>query len=82
MPLNVVFLRPQNWSRLKPYYESTITAIKGWKNKIILYGRNDSRATVVLPEAPRFALGKRGPSKVAGQSVEASECDRGLAAQD
>ena len=28
MPLNVVFLRPQNWSRLKPYYQSTTTAVK------------------------------------------------------
>ena len=28
MPLNTVFLRPQNWSRLKPYYSSTITAVK------------------------------------------------------
>ena len=31
MPLNVVFLRPQNWSRLKPYYSSTITAVKGFR---------------------------------------------------
>ena len=29
MPLDIVFRRPQNWSRLKPYYESTITAVKG-----------------------------------------------------
>ena len=29
MPLNIVFLKPQNWSRLKPYYYSTITAVKG-----------------------------------------------------
>ena len=28
MPLNIVFLRPQNWSRLKPYYYSTTTAVK------------------------------------------------------
>ena len=28
MPLNIVLLRPQNWSRLKPYYKSTITAVK------------------------------------------------------
>ena len=28
MPLSVVFLRPQNRSRLKPYYQSTITAFK------------------------------------------------------
>ena len=28
MPLRIVFLRPQNWSQLKPYYESTITAVK------------------------------------------------------
>ena len=28
MPLNIVFLRPQNWSRLKPYCYSTITAVK------------------------------------------------------
>ena len=28
MPLNIVLLRPQNWSRLKPYYESTITSVK------------------------------------------------------
>ena len=28
MPLKIVFLRPQNWSRLKPYYSSTITAVK------------------------------------------------------
>ena len=27
MPLNVVFLRPQIWSRLKPYYWSTIKEI-------------------------------------------------------
>ena len=27
MPLNIVFLRPQIWSRLKPYYESTITSV-------------------------------------------------------
>ena len=29
MPLKIVFLRPQNWSQLKPYYYSTITAVKG-----------------------------------------------------
>ena len=30
MPLNIVFLRPQklDWSRLKPYEQSTITAVK------------------------------------------------------
>ena len=28
MPLKIVFSRPQNWSRLKPYYSSTITAVK------------------------------------------------------
>ena len=28
MPLKIVFWRPQNWSRLKPYYYSTSTAIK------------------------------------------------------
>ena len=30
MPLKVVFLRPQNGSRLKPDYSSTITAVKGY----------------------------------------------------
>ena len=29
MPLKIAFLRPPNWSRLKPYYQSTITAVKG-----------------------------------------------------
>ena len=28
MHLNIVFLRPKNWSRLKPYYSSTIATIK------------------------------------------------------
>ena len=28
MPLNIVFWRPQNRSRLKPYYQNTITAVK------------------------------------------------------
>ena len=28
MPLKIVFSRPQNWSRLKPYYQSTTTAVK------------------------------------------------------
>ena len=28
MPLKIVFLRPQNWSRLKPYYSSTMTTVK------------------------------------------------------
>ena len=28
MPLKIVLLRPQNWSRLKPYYSSIITAVK------------------------------------------------------
>ena len=32
MPLNEVVLRPQIWSRLKPYYESTITAAKDMLN--------------------------------------------------
>ena len=29
MPWDTVFLRPKYWSRLKPYYWSTITAVKG-----------------------------------------------------
>ena len=34
MPLNIVFLRPQNWSQLKPYYYSTIAAVKGkWRKR-------------------------------------------------
>ena len=28
MPLKIVFSRPQNWSPLKPYFSSTITAVK------------------------------------------------------
>ena len=28
MPLSIVFLRPQNWSRLKPNYQSTTTAVE------------------------------------------------------
>ena len=28
MPLKIVLWRPQNLSRLKPYYKSTITAVK------------------------------------------------------
>ena len=31
MPLNIVFLRAQNWSRLKPYYQNTITAVKEFR---------------------------------------------------
>ena len=33
MPLNIVFLRPQTWSWLKPYYWSTITAVKANQRK-------------------------------------------------
>ena len=32
MPSKTVILRPQNWSRLKPYHWSTITAVKGLLN--------------------------------------------------
>ena len=28
MPLKLVFSKPQNWSRLKPFYSSTIIAVK------------------------------------------------------
>ena len=28
MPLNIVFGGPQHWSRLNPYYSSTITLVK------------------------------------------------------
>ena len=34
MPLNIVFSRPQNWSRLKPYYSSTITTSKDMKIQV------------------------------------------------
>ena len=27
MPLNKLFLRPRNWSQLKPHYRATITAV-------------------------------------------------------
>ena len=38
MLLKIVFLRPQTWSRLKPYYKSTITAPSRLKPRIAHYG--------------------------------------------
>ena len=32
MPLKIVLLRPHDWSRLNPYYSSTITTVKGFND--------------------------------------------------
>ena len=58
MPLKILFLRPQNWSRLKPYYQSTITAVKDAKVPRWGYGMAGGMALgeAFLPTVGAFLL--------------------------
>ena len=51
MPLEIVFLRPQNWSRLKPNHSSTITAVKvKFRKRVVMCRYVLHRKTNSLPD--------------------------------
>ena len=50
MPLNIVFVRPQKWSRLKPYYYSTITAVKVFRGNQNGDGNREKNGTLPPPK--------------------------------
>ena len=77
MFLKIVFLRPQNWSRLRPYYKSTIAAVKAYFHRLCnqKFGRFQFRA--LLLKAPQSS-GLKSHSK---ETPKEGSVDSGKVAQ-
>ena len=75
MPLSVVFLLPQNWSRLRPYYQSTNTAAK------VKFPRSlrglEGRKTTTLPFL-WFSLGEEDQVSKGELGVDFGARDEGM----